>query len=80
MTRKFREPSFENEKRHIELRFEGEEICIYATSTGLEELMTFCRQLLDKPRIGHIHLEDYEILTKDSLRGTIAVFVSNAEQ
>ena len=74
MPRGFREPGFET--GHIELRFEDEEICIYATRTGLEKLVTFCRSLLDYRKDGHIHLEDYEVLTKDSLRGTMAVFVS----
>lgn len=78
MPREFRKPNFG--KRHIELRFEDEEICVYATTTGLERLMTFCKSLLDSPQQGHIHLEDYEILTKDSLRGAVAVFVSNAEE
>ncbi len=74
MTRKFKKPNFE--RRHIELRFEDEEICIYATDVGLEKLTIFCKSLLDNPQKGHIHLEDYEVLTKDSLRGTIAVFKS----
>ena len=72
MTREFRKPNFG--KRHVELRFEDEEICIYATDIGLEKLMMFCKSLLDNPKKGHIHLEDYEVLTKDSLGGTIAVF------
>jgi len=76
MKREFREPIFG--KRCIELRFEDEEVCIYATTTGLEKLIAFCKMLLDNPQTGHIHLEDYEVLTKDSLIGAIAVFTSEA--
>ena len=68
----FKQPSFS--EGHLELRFEDEEVCIYATRIGLEKLMAFCKQLLDNPRKGHIHLEDYEILTRDSLKGVLAVF------
>jgi hypothetical protein len=72
MTKKFEKPSFGN--RHIELRFDEGEVCIYATKIGLEKLIYFCKSLLDNPQKGHIHLEDYEILTKESLIGTIALF------
>jgi hypothetical protein len=72
MAKKFKEPNFGN--RHIELRFDEEEVCIYATKTGLEKLIYFCKSLLDNPQKAHIHLEDYEVLTKESLRGTIAIF------
>jgi len=80
MPRESRKPNFG--KQHIELRFENDEICIYATRVGLERIVAFCNYLLDHPRrgAGHVHLEDYEILTKDSLRGTIAVFMSEAEE
>jgi hypothetical protein len=62
--------------RHIELRFENGEVCIYATRTGLERIAGFCNYLLDHPKrgAGHVHLEDYELLTNASLRGVIAVF------
>lgn len=78
MMNAFRRPDFDT--RHLELRFEDEEVCIYATPTGLEKLMAFCKQLLDNPRIGHIHLEDYEILTRDSLTGVLAVFVTEGRK
>lgn len=65
-------PDFEG--RAIEFRLDDGEICIYATTTGLEKLITYCRKLIHNPNIGHIHLEDYEALTKDSLKCTIAVF------
>jgi ABC-type histidine transport system ATPase subunit len=30
--------------------------------------------LIEKPKQGHIHLEDYEILTDGSLIGAVAIF------
>ena len=74
MNRKRRKPVFEG--RHIELRFENDEVCIYATRVGLERIVAFCNYLLDHPRrgAGHVHLEDYELLTKASLKGTIVLF------
>jgi hypothetical protein len=74
MTRAFRKPNFETGQ--IELRLEDGEVCIYATNTGLEKLIAFCKSLLDDPRQGHIHLEDYGVLTAGSLRGALAVFPS----
>jgi hypothetical protein len=72
MSQGFRRPAFEG--KHIELRFEDDEVCIYATSVGLERLAAFCRSLLERPREGHIHLEDYDVLTRASLKGTMALF------
>ena len=74
MTGGFRKPTFQG--RHIELRFENDEVCIYATRVGLERIVAFCNYLLDHPRrgAGHVHLEDYELLTSASLKGVIALF------
>lgn len=72
--KKFREPDFTS--GNIELRFAEGEICIYATKEGLEEIARFCSSLISKPKQGHIHLEDYQVLTQDSLKGVIAVFPS----
>jgi hypothetical protein len=72
MARVFRRPSFGD--RQIELRLEEGEICIYATDAGLRRLIAFCKLLLDDPQQGHIHLEDYEVLTQESLNGALAVF------
>jgi len=72
MPRMFRKPLFGD--RHIELRFEDGEVCIYATNTGLQKIIAFCNQLLENPKIGHVHLEDYELLTRASLEGVIALF------
>ena len=58
----------------IELRFQEDEICIYASDNGLKKLIEFCQMLLDNPQKGHLHLEDYKVLTSDSLRGVMATF------
>lgn len=75
MNTKFRKPDFRD--RQIELRVDGGEVCIYATKAGLEKLISFCKELIESPSKGHIHLEDYEVLTRDSLKGTISVFKSS---
>lgn len=72
MRGKFEMPNFEN--KHLELRFEDGEVCIYATTEGLEKIIEFCNILLENPSKGHIHLEDYEILTDRSEKGVIALF------
>lgn len=72
MSKEFQKPDFSD--KDIELRFVDNEICIYATKTGLKELIKHCQTLIDKHDTGHIHLEDYNVLTKDSLNGVIAVF------
>ena len=61
--------------RSVELRCDGEEVAIYATRAGLEKLMAFCQYLLDHPErgSGHTHLEEYEVLTTASLRGTLVL-------
>ena len=75
MTKEFKAPEFRD--KHIELRVEDDEVCIYATDVGLKKLMDFCKMLLDNPEKGHLHLEDYEVLTSNSLKGTIAIFKSH---
>ena len=72
MSNEFREPDFTGSD--LELRCDGKEVCIYATAKGLRGLVDLCNTLLNRPHVGHVHLEDYEILTKESLRGTIAIW------
>jgi len=72
MKKKFEKPDFSTGS--IELRYENDEINIYASRIGLERLIDYCKVLLDNPQKGHIHLEDYNILTSDSLIGTLAIF------
>ena len=68
----FRKPDFAD--GCIELRCENKEVSIYGTTLGLKRLADLILKLVDNPKQGHIHLEDYELLTKDSLIGAIAVF------
>lgn len=77
MDKDFETPDFDG--RILELRYEDGEICIYGSKEGLKRLAEFCQTLVEKPQHGHIHLEDYEVLTEDSLKGTVAVFPSKQE-
>lgn len=63
-------------QKAIKLRVEENEICIYATTVGLKKLIGLCETLLDSPKKGHIHLEDYELLTEDSPNVVIEVVES----
>lgn len=72
---KFKKPKFNN--RSLELRCEGGEVAIYGTKNGLKKLSELCLVLANSQEHSsteHIHLEDMEMLTPDSLRGVIAVF------
>lgn len=69
---KFIKPDFT--KNSLELRCENSEVCIYGTKDGLKRLAEMILQLIDKPKQGHIHLEDYDLLTKKSLNGAVAIF------
>jgi hypothetical protein len=68
----FTKPNFG--EKHLELKLVDGEVCLYATEQGLKQIISFCETLIDKPNKGHIHLEDYKILSDESLRGVIAVF------
>lgn len=70
----FKKPDFST--GDIELSFQQGEVCIYTTRVGLEKLIQICNSLKSKPQGDHVHLEDYEVLTTKSLRGTIAQFPS----
>ena len=59
----------------LELRFKNDEVSIYGTARGLTRLAELCLQLAaNRDHEDHIHLEDYEILTSESLRGAVAMF------
>jgi hypothetical protein len=76
MSKKIKQPDFT--KGILELRCEDEKVCIYATAAGLKKLIEFCEALLARGH-GHTHLEDYEVLTENSLRGALAIFPSGKE-
>ena len=75
MSNDFRKPVFS--KKDLELRFENDVVCIYGTEKGLRQVAEFCNQLIDHPDLGHVHLEDYAILTDESEKGAIAIFVGD---
>ncbi len=72
MAAKFVKPVFKD--KSLELRYENNEICIYGTKEGLKKLSDLILNLIANPKQGHIHLEDYEILTDKSLIGAVAIF------
>ena len=62
-----------------EVRFsvnEEDEVCVYCTQDGLQRLVDVASRLLVSKRGGHVHLEDYALLTSDSMKAVIAVFPS----
>lgn len=72
MTNKFIEPIFND--KSLELRYENNVVCMYGTSDGLKKLSDLILDLIKNPEQQHIHIEDYQILTKKSLKGAIAIF------
>lgn len=72
MGNQFLKPDFSDGE--INLGIAEGEVYIYATDVGLRKLMDFCNLLLNKPKEDHIHLEDFGVLTKDSLKGVISLF------
>ena len=67
-----RKPDFDNGV--IKLGIAEDEVYIYVTEVGLRKLIDFCNLLLTKPKEDHIHLEDFGVLTEDSLKGVLALF------
>jgi hypothetical protein len=64
----FEWPNFE--VHPIEIRKTGDEVAIYATNKGIEKLINLLERLRhEKTQNGsaHIHLEDYDVLTSNSL-------------
>ena len=71
MNKNFKEPNFNG--KHIEIRRDGDDVEVIATKIGLEKLINFCRDLINNPHQGHIHLEDYDVLTNESLKGALVL-------
>lgn len=76
MCAKFVRPIFVG--KCLELRYQEGEVCVYGTSEGLTRLSKLIMSLVAKPRHGHIHLEDYDVLTDASLTGVVAIFDEDA--
>jgi anti-sigma regulatory factor (Ser/Thr protein kinase) len=70
MANSFENPDFSS--GDIELRLEGDDICIYATDAGLDRIVALCKSLREGKSNEHLHLEDHFILTEKSLKGVIA--------
>ena len=68
----FKKPDFS--KGDVELRFENGVVCIYATENGLKRIADLCLKLVEHPGQGHMHLEEYQLLTNASKKGAIAIF------
>ena len=72
---KFVKPNFDTGS--LECRVTDDEVAIYGTVDGFATLARFCTELANMPDDSipdHIHLEDYEILDRDSVRVVLAVF------
>lgn len=77
--KEFKLPNFET--RSLELRIENGDVCIYGTQNGLRKLSQLCLELADtdvNSSSEHIHLEDYDILSPESLPGVVGVFRQNS--
>ena len=72
MEQSFKNPDFS--KGSLEFRVVGDEICIYGNPEGLTWLAKKCLVLVDKEKSNHLHLSDYEVLTKASCQATLAMF------
>jgi hypothetical protein len=73
----FNAPDFS--QRTLEVRHVNGEVAIYGSRHGLMRLVKLCEELIQRTpegRNAHVHLEDYELLTSDSLPAVIAIFPS----
>ena len=71
----FNRPSFADGQ--IEVRYCDKEMCIYGTASGLERLIQLIRDLISTNQdqeSAHIHVEDFDLLTKSSLKCVVALF------
>ncbi len=75
MKQSFTQPDFS--QGLIEFRVEGDEVAIYATPEGLQWLAQKCLVLVDAGKKEHLHLADYQVLTKASKPATLARFPSS---
>ncbi len=77
MKTQFTEPNFSD--GIIEFRVDGDEIAIYATPDGLRWLAQKCLVLVDGRKKEHLHLGDYQVLTKASKPAVLAQFPSQSK-
>ena len=64
------------DERSLEVRCSDDEVAIYGTVEGITKLISLLEELRDKMpcHSSHLHVEDYEILTQESLRLTLVLF------
>ncbi len=76
MANEFSRPDFSSGQ--VEIRIDDEGVAIYGTREGLKSLASICNELAS--RLGnrhgtdHIHLEDRNILTSESIKAAVAYF------
>jgi len=78
---RFVRPTFKTGE--LEFQCDGEEVSIHGTPIGLARLAELCMKLAQIPETKdteHYHLEDYELLTSESLRGALAVFHNGSKE
>ena len=61
------------------IHVEDDIVWICGTKVGLKRLSDLILELIARPKQGHIHLEDYPLLTKNSLTGAIAIFEDSSQ-
>lgn len=72
MKTKFFVPNFNN--GCVEIRADNDGISLYFTDHGIDRFINILMILKQNGGDNHIHLEDFEILTKNSIPCALAVF------
>jgi hypothetical protein len=76
MATEFERPTFRHGQ--LEFRINADGVAIYGTRAGLTQLARICTDLaslrLGQDGTAHVHLEDYALLTADSVMAAVAVF------
>jgi hypothetical protein len=77
----FESPEFSDDGQ-IEVRVDESGVSIYGNKTGLAKFIRHCERLVRNTKSegnAHIHLEDFDLLTRNSKRLVIACFETEAE-
>ena len=75
MKQEFIKPDFS--EGIIEFRIHEGEVAIYATPEGLRWLAQKCLVLVDAGKTDHLHLGDFQVLTRKSNPATVAQFTTD---
>lgn len=68
---KFVEPKLD--PNLVEFRCIDGEVALYFNKAGMERLIALMKGMADKST-GHVHLQDYELLSSDSLPAVLGFF------